>query len=150
MHRTKLRPLSLFKVYLKSNCQPYPMRLYHEKCFSFTNFSQTLLFSKKGRFKICLKFCFILQTRYKCIKDPDSLRPLIDEFLEQIFLTDCVLVYSPSQVALAAIFHATSQVKAHLDSYVTDVLFPPERLPLIIEAVKSTVIPRFFSVDNLN
>ena len=52
-------------------------------------------------------------------------------------------IYSPSQIALAAIIHAASKAGQNLDSYVTDVLFATEdgsdneHLGVIIEAVRS-------------
>ena len=57
--------------------------------------------------------------------------------MDKIFLTDTVLLYAPSQLALAATLHATSKVSTHLDQYVTDVLFSREHLTGIIEAVRS-------------
>jgi hypothetical protein len=54
-------------------------------------------------------------------------------------LTDVVLLYSPSQVALAAVLHAASKLQENLDSYVTDTLFGVEgrgKLEELIEAVR--------------
>jgi cyclin H len=65
------------------------------------------------------------------------LRPYIDEFLEKVFLTDSVLLYAPSQIALAATLHAASSVNANLDNYVTEILFSREHLTAIVEAVRS-------------
>lgn len=77
------------------------------------------------------------QTRYTLLDNPEKLRPHIDDFLEKVFLTDSVLLYAPSQVALAAILHAASTAAVDLDNYVTDILFPRERLAGIVEAVRS-------------
>lgn len=73
--------------------------------------------------------------------DPDSLRPIIDEFLTDIHFTNASLVYAPSQIALAAVIHAASEVGQSLDDYVTGILFNGDtnRLRTIIEAVKSNV-----------
>lgn len=71
------------------------------------------------------------------MENPERLRPYIDEFLERVFLTDSVLLYAPSQVALAATLHAASRASANLDNYVTDILFSKEHLGCIIEAVRS-------------
>jgi len=79
--------------------------------------------------------CF--QTRYASLENPEKLRQHIDEFLERVFLTDSVLLYAPSQVALAATLHAASRASANLDNYVTDTLFSREQLGGIIEAVRS-------------
>ena len=40
-------------------------------------------------------------------EDIEAWRPNIDNFLDWVFLTNAVLIYSPSQLALAAIIHAT-------------------------------------------
>lgn len=71
------------------------------------------------------------------LDNPERLRQHIDEFLEKIFLTDAVLLYTPSQVALAATLHAASKISANLDNYVTDILFSRDQLSGIIEAVRS-------------
>jgi len=74
------------------------------------------------------------------LENPEKLRQHIDEFLERVFLTDSVLLYAPSQVALAATLHAASRASANLDNYVTDILFSREQLGGIIEAVRSNFI----------
>lgn len=74
------------------------------------------------------------------LENPEKLRQHIDEFLERVFLTDSVLLYAPSQVALAATLHAASRASANLDNYVTDILFSREQLGGIIEAVRSKYI----------
>lgn len=84
------------------------------------------------------------QTRYPMLDNPERLRPHIDDFLDKVFLTDSVLLYAPSQIALAAIFHAASTLAVDLDNYVTEILFPRERLAGIVEAVRSGF---FFSFD---
>lgn len=78
------------------------------------------------------------------MENPERLRPYIDEFLERVFLTDSVLLYTPSQVALAATLHAASRASANLDNYVTDILFSKEHLGCIIEAVRSKYIFYFY------
>lgn len=57
------------------------------------------------------------------IQDVDSFRPEMDSFLDKIFLTDAVLIYAPSQIALATVIHAASKKKQNLDRYVTERLF---------------------------
>jgi cyclin H len=73
------------------------------------------------------------------MQNPDKLRKGIDEFLEKSFLTDCCLIYSPSQIALAAVLHAASKAQENLDTYVTDSLFSnsTQMLKPLIEAVRS-------------
>ncbi|XP_011310212.1 cyclin-H [Fopius arisanus] len=77
-----------------------------------------------------------IKTRCTALENPERLRPHIDDFLEKVFLTDSVLLYAPSQIALAAILHAASKISANLDNYVTDILFSREHLAGIIEAVR--------------
>lgn len=74
------------------------------------------------------------------LHDPERLRSGTEHFLERTLLTDAVLLYSPSQVALAAVLHAASKLQENLDSYVTDTLFgvdQRERLHELIEAVRA-------------
>lgn len=73
------------------------------------------------------------------LNDPERLRPGTDQLLEKVFLTDAILLYSPSQVALAAVLHAASKLQENLDSYVTDTLFGVDgrgKLEELIEAVR--------------
>lgn len=71
--------------------------------------------------------------------NPERLRPHIDSFIEKTFFTEACLLYSPSQIALAAILHAASREQENLDSYVTDNLLngAREKLPALIEAIRS-------------
>ncbi|KAJ8687242.1 hypothetical protein QAD02_023036 [Eretmocerus hayati] len=77
-----------------------------------------------------------IKTRFPAIQNPERLRPHIDDFLEKVFLTDSVLLYAPSQIALAATLHGASSIGANLDNYVTEILFSPEHLIGIVESVK--------------
>lgn len=80
-----------------------------------------------------------MKTRFPTFSDPERLRPGIDEFLEQVFYTDAILIYSPSQISLAAIIHSASTSKENVDEYITKILFSEDqkRLLNLIEAVKS-------------
>lgn len=83
---------------------------------------------------------FLIDIKTRCKMDnPDRLRKGIDEFLDTSFLTDACLMYSPSQIALAAVLHAASKEQENLDSYVTDSLFAEsaQMLKPLIEAVRS-------------
>lgn len=74
------------------------------------------------------------------MNDPERLRSGTEEFLDKAFLTDAILLYAPSQIALAAILHSASKLHENLDSYVTDTLLGEEgasRLHDLIEAVRS-------------
>ena len=62
-----------------------------------------------------------IKTRIK--HDVDSWRSEIDEFLGSVYLTNSIFIYSPSQIALAAIIHTARKLQANVDSYVTDKLF---------------------------
>lgn len=74
--------------------------------------------------------------------NPERLRPGIDEFVDKTFLTDACLLYSPSQIALAAVLHAASKEQENLDSYVTESLFhsAQNKLPVLVEAVRSKFV----------
>lgn len=83
---------------------------------------------------------FLIDIKTRCnLVSPDRLRGGIEEFLEKTFLTDACLLYSPSQLALAAVLHAASKEQENLDSYVTDALFnsAKDKLMVLIEAVRS-------------
>lgn len=96
---------------------------------------------------------FLIDIKTRCsLENPERLRPGIDEFLDRTFLTDACLLFSPSQIALAAVLHAASKEQENLDSYVTESLFcyTKDKLPILIEAVRKirfmvktiTIIPR--------
>ncbi|KAF2358233.1 CyclinH/Ccl1 [Trinorchestia longiramus] len=84
-----------------------------------------------------------LKTRYKGLQDAEALRGAVELFLEKVHLTDAPLLFSPSQLSLAAVTTAASKLGQNLDSYVTDILFVdyPQRLPPLIDAVRK--IKRF-------
>ncbi|XP_071526896.1 cyclin-H isoform X1 [Panulirus ornatus] len=80
-----------------------------------------------------------IKTRFPQLRDPERLRPSIEEFLEKVNLTDAILLYAPGQIALAAVTTAVSRLGENLDHYVTDILFPNEQkqhLAVLIEAVR--------------
>lgn len=83
---------------------------------------------------------FLIDIKTRCqMQNPERLRPYIDEFLDKAFSTDAVLIYAPSQIALAAVLHAASKEQENLDSYVTKSLFEDAENKLIplIDAVRS-------------
>ena len=53
------------------------------------------------------------------VGDPEKWRPLAEEFLRKALLTDVSLLYSPSQISLAALFNAS---KGALGSYIRESL----------------------------
>lgn len=73
--------------------------------------------------------------------NPDRLRAGIDEFIDKAFLTDACLLFSPSQLALAAVLNSASKEQENLDSYVTGSLFHDATIQLkdLVDAVKSTL-----------
>lgn len=83
---------------------------------------------------------FLIDIKTRCtMVNPDRLRNGIDEFVDKTFLTDACLLFSPSQIALAAVLHAASKEQENLDSYVTESLFhqAKDKLSVLIEAVRS-------------
>lgn len=74
------------------------------------------------------------------LRDPDRLRPTIDDSIDKLFLTDACLLYSPAQLALAAILHSASKNQENLDAYVTETLLGRsnglQHLKDLIEAVR--------------
>ncbi|KAL5289079.1 CCNH family protein [Megaselia abdita] len=82
---------------------------------------------------------FLIDIKTRCsLIDPERLRAGIEDFLDKTFLTDACVLYSPSQIALAAVLHSACKVEENLDSYVTDNLFQNARdkLPTLIDAIR--------------
>ncbi len=44
-----------------------------------------------------------VKARCQSLKNPEGLRPDIDRFLDESLYTDALLIYAPSQIALAAV-----------------------------------------------
>jgi len=82
-----------------------------------------------------------IKTRYQPAgEDIEDWRHHIDKFLDSVFLTNAIMIYSPSQLALAAIIHAASRHKSNVDNYVTSQLFggqPQEAIGHIISCVRN-------------
>ncbi|KAL1132786.1 hypothetical protein AAG570_010738 [Ranatra chinensis] len=83
---------------------------------------------------------FLLDIKVRSnLKNAEKLRGGIEELLDRLFLTDAYLLYSPSQIALAAILHSASKNQENLDSYVTQTLLASDardKLSDLIEAVR--------------
>nr|CAG4644878.1 EOG090X080D [Leptodora kindtii] len=80
-----------------------------------------------------------IKTRFRTFQEPERLRPGVDDFLEKVFYTDAILIYSPSQISLAAIIHSASCLKENVDEYITRTLFVRDDekfLFNLVEAVK--------------
>ncbi|XP_033107423.1 cyclin-H-like [Anneissia japonica] len=71
-------------------------------------------------------FIIDLKTRYTSLRNPDQLRQGADEFLHRCIATDACLLFTPSQISLAALVTSASKSGINIDSYVTDVLLGPE------------------------
>ncbi|PRD32273.1 UNVERIFIED_CONTAM: Cyclin-H [Trichonephila clavipes] len=67
-------------------------------------------------------FLIDIKTRYTELFDPEHLRPAIEEFLDKIQFTDACFLYSPSQIALAAIAYGAAKFKESIDGFI-----PPPR-----------------------
>ena len=85
---------------------------------------------------------FSLQSRCTSLStNAEVFRKEIERFLDKLLLTNSLLIYAPSQVALAAIIHGASHNNENVDSYVTDALFNGDlndkNLHNIIGAVRS-------------
>jgi len=63
-----------------------------------------------------------IKTRYS-LADVESWRLEMEEFLGEVYLTNSIMIYSPSQIALAAIIHSASRQQQNVDRYVTEKLF---------------------------
>lgn len=69
----------------------------------------------------------------------EKLRAGAEEFLDKALGTDASLIFSPSQIALAAIIWSAGQESLNLDKYVTDCLlggFPEEEIKKTVYQVK--------------
>ena len=90
-------------------------------------------------------FIIDIKTRGLMLGDPEKWRPLAEEFLRKALLTDVSLLYSPSQIALAALFSASkgalgSYIKESLGEHHQHVLSQIENIATIVTGqVKSTV-----------
>lgn len=88
---------------------------------------------------LCIQYQIRVPQTRTSLHEPERLRAGTEHFLERTLLTDAILLYSPSQVALAAILYAASKIQENLDSYVTETLFGEDgrgKLEDLIEAVR--------------
>lgn len=64
--------------------------------------------------------------------------------MDKAYFTDAILLYAPSQIALAAVLYAASKLQENLDAYVTETLFEGlGNLNELITAVKSNFLSLF-------
>ncbi|GFQ80976.1 cyclin-H [Trichonephila clavata] len=87
-------------------------------------------------------FLIDIKTRYTELFDPEHLRPAIEEFLDKIQFTDACFLYSPSQIALAAVAYGTAKFKESIDGYLSDILFDsqPNKLAYVRDAIKTMFV----------
>lgn len=55
------------------------------------------------------------QTRYPMLENPEVLRKSADDFLSRVALTDAYLLFTPSQIALAAILSSGSRAGINME-----------------------------------
>lgn len=69
---------------------------------------------------------FLIDLRARCSEARDKtdfMDQHIDDFLEKYLFTDACFLYSPSQIALAAVYHGAKQCGVDLESYIRDIIF---------------------------
>ncbi|XP_048384093.1 cyclin-H isoform X1 [Stegostoma tigrinum] len=67
-------------------------------------------------------FLIDLKARCSVVENPEALRKTADEFLSRATTTDVGLLFTPSQIAIAAIHFSASRAGINLDSYLTECL----------------------------
>lgn len=72
-------------------------------------------------------FLIDIKTRCPSIKDPERFRQHIDYFIDRSYFTDACLLYSPSQIALAAVSYAAKQFNSSIDEYLTEILLADDK-----------------------
>lgn len=96
-----------------------------------TVLSNELMLIKKLKFHLTVHlpfravegFLIDLRARYPPARDTEVLVPEIDDYLEKCMFTDACLLYSPSQIALAAIWHSAQKANVKLEPYLVEMLF---------------------------
>lgn len=97
-----------------------------------TVLSNELLLMKKLRFHLTVHlpfralegFLIDIRARYPPARDKlNTMSPEIDDFLDKSMFTDACFLYTPSQIALAAIVHSAEKCNVDLNNYLGDILF---------------------------
>uniref|UniRef100_A0A8C9EWQ5 Cyclin H n=1 Tax=Pavo cristatus TaxID=9049 RepID=A0A8C9EWQ5_PAVCR len=81
-----------------------------------------------------------LKTRYPLLENPEVLRKTADDFLSRVALTDAYLLFTPSQIALAAILSSASRAGINIESYLSECFMLKENrtfLAKLLEGMKS-------------
>ncbi|KAL8562031.1 hypothetical protein ACOMHN_031802 [Nucella lapillus] len=63
-----------------------------------------------------------VKTRFPDLENVERLRKNADDFIDRALMTDAVLIFSPSQIALASLMFSASKESINLDRYVTKLL----------------------------
>lgn len=97
-----------------------------------TVLSNEMLLMKKMKFNLTVHlpframegFLLDLRARFAPAKDKTNvMAPDIDDFLEKAMYTDACFLYTPSQIALAAVCHGAEKCGVDLSNYLSDILF---------------------------
>lgn len=99
-----------------------------------TVLSNELLLMKKLRFQLTVHlpyravegFLIDLRARYPPVTTTDPMVPEIDDFLDKAMFTDACFLYTPSQIALAAVYYGAEKCNIDLRPYLSDILFVSE------------------------
>ncbi|KAK3785899.1 hypothetical protein RRG08_055933 [Elysia crispata] len=67
-------------------------------------------------------FMIDLKTRHQELHNPEKIRKYVEEFLDRSLLSDACLIFSPSQIALAAIKFGAAKESISLDGYIKTVV----------------------------
>ncbi|GFR87695.1 cyclin-H [Elysia marginata] len=67
-------------------------------------------------------FMIDLKTRHQDLQNPEKIRKYVEEFLDRSLLSDACLIFSPSQIALAAIKFGAAKESISLDGYIRSVV----------------------------
>ncbi|KAK7096520.1 cyclin-H-like isoform X1 [Littorina saxatilis] len=98
--------------------------------FADTILTFELLFMSKLRYHLTVHNPFRamegllidIKTRFKELENPERLRKNAEEYIDRCLLSDIVLIFSPSQIALSGILYSAGKEMINMDRYVTEVL----------------------------
>nr|CAB3228918.1 cyclin-H-like [Phallusia mammillata] len=81
-------------------------------------------------------FFIDLKTRFPPFSNPDQLREHAKDFLIRSLSTDVTLLFTPSQLSLAALLSAASKCSKNIDRYVTDTLLKGQPQKVLRETIQ--------------
>jgi len=90
-------------------------------------------------------FFIDIKTRYKNLENPEKMRKAAEGFIQTSLQSDACLLFSPSQIALAAIRHGASKEAIPFDRYIKEVLLKTatdkeaESMTKQLKSVKSVI-----------